>query len=286
MCQGTGVYEGVLLVVNVFNLDNKGNKIVGYFPKTINSNINFIGENNILYCDENVCLNKSTLNFRGCNSLIYLGTAEHKINITLWNDSVCHCGSFIKYTDTSTFWVGERKHFFIGDSCLIAIDMHVRNADFHSIYSCSDGNRINPAKSVYIGDHVWIGRNVTILKNTQIDSGSILGANTVVAGKQIPHNSIWAGSPSRQIKDEIFWDKTVTYDFTEEMAESSMNYNKFISENRENFHADYWIYEYDENQVIEWDYIESALSYGTSLEKCDFLIELNAAKTKNRFVHK
>lgn len=125
-----------------------------------------------------------------------------------------------------------------------------------------------------------------VLKDTQIDSGSILGARSVVAGKKIPHNSIWSGSPSRQIKNGVFWDGTCGHDFTEEMTESSMNYNKFISQNREGYHDDCWIYEYDENQVIEWDYIESAMSHGTALEKCNFLIELNAAKSKNRFVHK
>ena len=169
---------------------------------------------------------------------------------------------------------------------MISTNVFIRNSDAHLIYSCDDGNRINPTKSVYIGDHVWIGQNVIILKDTQIDSGSILGAGSVIAGKKIPHNSIWAGNPSRQIKKGVFWDKTCVHDFTEEMTESSMNYNKFISENREDCHDDYWIYEYDENQVIEWDYIESAMSRGTALEKCNFLIELNTGKSKNRFVHK
>lgn len=272
--------------MNIFNLDDKGNRIVGYLPKVIDSNINFKGENNILYCDENVRLNKSVLNFNGCNSLIYLGTGKHKVNISLWNDSVCHCGRSIFYTDVCKFILSEHKHCFVGDYCIIAVNVLIRNSDPHLIYSCNDGNRINPTKSVYIGDHVWIGQNVNILKGTQIDSGSILGASSVIAGKQIPHNSIWAGSPSRQIKNEVFWDGTCTHSFTEEETESSMNYNKYISENREGYHDDCWIYEYDENQVIEWDYIESAMSHGTALDKCNFLNQLNAAKPKNRFVHK
>lgn len=169
---------------------------------------------------------------------------------------------------------------------MTSYDVLIRNSDAHLIYSCSDGQRVNSTKSVYIGDHVWIGQYVNILKNTQIDSGSIIGASSVVAGKQIPHNSVWAGSPLRQIKNEVFWDGTCNYNFTEEITESSIDYNKFISENREGYHDDYWIYEYDENQVIEWDYLESAMSRGTAMEKCNFLIDFNAAKAKNRFVHK
>lgn len=69
------------------------------------------------------------------------------------------------------------------------------------------------------------------------------------------------------------------------MTELSMDYSIFISENKESCRDD-WVYEYNINQVIEWDYIESAMSHGTVLEKCNFLIELNATKKKNRFVHK
>lgn len=37
------------LIVEVFSLDNKGNKIAGYPPKVIDSNINFKGGGRIIY---------------------------------------------------------------------------------------------------------------------------------------------------------------------------------------------------------------------------------------------
>lgn len=272
--------------MEIFNFDNKGNKIAGYLPKIIDSSINFNGENNILYCDENVCLNKSELNFNGCNSLIYFGTSEHKVNISVWNDSVCHCGKFVTYPTTTGFVLSEHKHIFMGDRCMISVNVMIHNSDHHLIYSCNDRNRINSTKSIYIGDHVWLGRQVSILKGTQIDSGSIIGWNSIVAGKKIPHNSIWAGNPARPIKNGVFWDRALIHDFSEEMTEASMNYNNFISQNRKDFQDDCWIYEYDKNQVIEWDSLETALSHGTAYDKCNFLINLNNTKSKNRFVHK
>ena len=39
-----------------------GNQILGSVPKLINTKINFLGKNNILYCDENVEIINSTLN--------------------------------------------------------------------------------------------------------------------------------------------------------------------------------------------------------------------------------
>lgn len=169
---------------------------------------------------------------------------------------------------------------------MISLNVKIRNADAHLIYNCANRNRINPTRSVFIGDHIWIGQDVTILKGAQIDSGSIIGASSVVAGKKIHHNCIWGGNPAREIKKGIFWDGTCTHGFTCEMTESSMNYGRFIAENKGGFHDDYWIYEYDENQVIEYDFIDEVLSQGSVMEKLEFLIKLNANKTKNRFVHK
>lgn len=271
--------------MEIISVDNRGNKIVGNSPVFVDSTLNFEGENNILYCDENVRLNKSVLNFKGNNSLIYLGKGEHKIEVFIFNNSVFHCGRLNVYTDIMRFYVGERKHCFIGDNGIISFGVLARTSDPHMIYSCKNGNRINMSESIYIGDHVWIGQDVTILKGTQIDSGSIVGASSVVAGKKISHNSIWAGIPVKQIKRDVFWERTSVHDFTEEMTEDSMNYTEFSNKYREGYHDDFWIYEYDKEQEVSWSYLEEALSRGTAMEKCVFLKEFNSNKAKNRFVH-
>lgn len=80
--------------------------------------------------------------------------------------------------------MSEHKHCFIGDNCMFSFDILIRNSDHHLIYDCENNKRINPTKSVFIGDHVWIGQLVNILKGTRIDSGSIVGASSVVAGKK------------------------------------------------------------------------------------------------------
>ena len=55
-----------------------GNKILGSVPKLINTKINFLGKNNILYCNENVEIINSTLNFNCDNSLIFLNKGLFK----------------------------------------------------------------------------------------------------------------------------------------------------------------------------------------------------------------
>lgn len=267
-------------------VDGKGNKILGNYPILERSYVNFKGNNNILFCDGHVRLNGTTINFNGDNSLIYLGTCnDYKLDIEIYSNSVFHIGKSSYFNKNLKVTLSECKHCFIGDHCIFSLDVILRNSDAHLIYSCDTKERINMSKSIYMGDHVWVGQLVNILKGTQIDSGSIIGASSVITGKKIPHNTIWAGSPARQIKENIFWDKSCVHGFTEDLTEASINYTDFLATKIEGCHDDFWIYQYYEEEVIEWSVLEDIFSKGNCKEKCDFLIGLNNNRVKNRFVH-
>lgn len=137
--------------MKIINVDDNDNKIVGYNPITKNSKIVFNGKNNVLYCEENVTIEDSNLNFCGDNSLIYLRTGGHRLDVTLFFDSVCHCGQYNGYTKPLRLILSEQKHCFIGDCCLFASDVLIRNSDPHLIYDCESGKRINHTKSIFIG---------------------------------------------------------------------------------------------------------------------------------------
>ena len=53
---------------------------------------------------------------------------------------------------------------------------------------------------IIIGNNVWIGANVTILKGVKVGDNSIIGAGSVVV-KNIPKNCIVAGNPAKIIKE-------------------------------------------------------------------------------------
>lgn len=70
-------------------------------------------------------------------------------------------------------------------------------------------NNIHPNKralyskgEVIIEKNVWIGDKVTILPGLIIGEGSIIAANSVVT-KNVPKNCIFAGIPSKKIKELI-----------------------------------------------------------------------------------
>lgn len=271
----------------VYEEDN-GNLIIGKYPELQNSTITFEGKNNVLYCEENVVLSDSELIFKGNNALIFLSSSryKYKLSVKIYNDSVFHVGKNNYINQKMTAIISEQKHCFIGDDGMISINVLIRNADAHLIYSSVTGKRINATKSIYIGDHVWIGQDVRILKGTQIDSGSIIGVMSVVSGKKIPHNSAWAGNPCREIHKDIFWDRALVHHWDEERIEKSMNYSEYISEYKRDCHPDYWHYEFEQNQSVDWCSLEKIFSKKIPcIEKCEFLKQFSHNKEKNRFVH-
>jgi acetyltransferase-like isoleucine patch superfamily enzyme len=88
----------------------------------------------------------------------------------------------------------------IGSECIIS----------DSIYVCDFDHRINQVDTairnqgiikspVIIGNDVWIGTKVSVLRGTQLGDGCVVGANSVVKEK-VPPLSVVAGVPARLIR--------------------------------------------------------------------------------------
>ena len=55
---------------------------------------------------------------------------------------------------------------------------------------------------VRIGDNVWIGTKVSVLRGSTIGAGSVIGAHSVVRGN-IPPMSVAVGIPAKVIKSRL-----------------------------------------------------------------------------------
>jgi acetyltransferase-like isoleucine patch superfamily enzyme len=62
--------------------------------------------------------------------------------------------------------------------------------------------RINYARDINIGKHVWIGAYVNILKGVTIGDNSIIGIRSIVT-KNIPQNCIALGVPAKVIRENV-----------------------------------------------------------------------------------
>ncbi len=77
--------------------------------------------------------------------------------------------------------------------------------DSNSIFDNQTGIRINSAKSVYIRNHVWSGRDVTIGKGVEIFENVIIGGKSYVTKSIQSTNVIAAGIPARVVKENVAW---------------------------------------------------------------------------------
>ncbi|WP_404810826.1 acyltransferase [Actinobacillus pleuropneumoniae] len=102
---------------------------------------------------------------------------------------------------------------------MFATNNQIRTDDAHPIYDVNTGKRVNMSKDIQIGDHVWIGYGATILSGSAIGSGSVIGAGSIVRNK-FPNNCVIAGTPAKVVKKDIFWERPLLLNMSEEVVYS------------------------------------------------------------------
>ena len=199
------------------------NTIIGDVQGDENTIIEFKGTGSILFCEDGVRLESSHIRFCTVNAVVYLSSGRwpYKINIDAWRDTTAYFGRDNYYNGTLTAILSEKKSVIIGGGGVFSFGIWIRTADPHLLYDASTKKRINPSKSVLIGDHVWLGQNATILKGTRIGSGSVLAAGAVISGKAAGSNTVWGGNPAREIRKNIIFTGASVHDYTEKRTKDS-----------------------------------------------------------------
>jgi acetyltransferase-like isoleucine patch superfamily enzyme len=260
---------------------NYGENTVINHPALENSKIVFIGTGNILYCDKGVKLTNSLVHFSGNNSLIYLSNGVDSryssVHMAIRNNSTIYVGSGTNFNVLIDFKtnlsISECKNLIIGNDCMFSFNMWVTTSDAHAAFDTKTRQRFNLPKSVLIGDHVWVGQDVTILKGTQIGSGSIIGANSLLAGKTLQSNAVYAGVPVKLVRPDTFYDRPDIQLVDKVKTESSQ------AEALKAAFSD------DNHAKLRLDQIDKSLSAAkTSKAKLEYVKKnLVANKDKNRF---
>ncbi|MGA9451194.1 MAG: acyltransferase [Verrucomicrobiia bacterium] len=87
----------------------------------------------------------------------------------------------------------------IGDLCRIGDFVAIMDADFHEINPATRDRSAGVIKPVRIGNNVWIGSRVMVLKGASIGDNSVIAAMSVVTSA-IPANCVAAGVPAKVIR--------------------------------------------------------------------------------------
>ena len=99
----------------------------------------------------------------------------------------------------------------IGDDCMFSYDIIFRTSDGHAIYDLENNRYINtPQKGIEIGNHVWIGMGVSILKDVSICDNTIIGAKSLVTKGNTHKTTILAGTPAKTLKQNVGWTRQNT----------------------------------------------------------------------------
>jgi acetyltransferase-like isoleucine patch superfamily enzyme len=90
----------------------------------------------------------------------------------------------------------------IGEDVAIGEQVIIRDSDNHIVTS---NENYQMSKPIVIGNHVWIGMNVTILKGVHIEDGAIIASGSVVT-RDVPAYCLVAGVPAKVVKENVAWE--------------------------------------------------------------------------------
>ncbi|MFS7245801.1 DapH/DapD/GlmU-related protein [Rahnella inusitata] len=156
-----------------------------------------IGENTNL-TDSEIILGKGARLVVGSNSVL-------KGRLSIGSYATVKIGDNLSVTHNLYIRAVEGKNVSIGNDCLIASDVTIRTNDGHPIYDTTSGVRINMSEDVVIGNHVWLGDEVAVLKGVSIGEGSIVAMRSVVT-KNVESKVIAAGIPAKIVRFNCTWE--------------------------------------------------------------------------------
>lgn len=180
------------------------------------SNVEFIvnGNGNAIVIEKGTRLSNLKVYISGDNHKLHFGKDCYMKRGVIWfEDHNCTLtiGDKTTIMEAGISIVEPNGKVTIGEDCMLSFGIDIRNSDSHSIIDLSSEKRINYSEDVVIGNHVWIGHEVQILKGSKIGNDSIVGSRSIVT-KEHGENCIIVGSPAKVVKENVTWDRRRLYD--------------------------------------------------------------------------
>ncbi|MBD5786373.1 acyltransferase [Cellulosimicrobium terreum] len=193
--------------------DERGNRIefTGDHPTGGQTRVSvlFTGENNTLVVDATARFKRLSIRFDCSDGTIRLGGGTGRaieVSIRVGQDSTVTLGERVTTTSILLVSAVEGATVTVGDDVMFASANQLRSDDGHPIFDVRTGLRVNPARDITVGDHVWMGREAVALGGASIGSGSVIGLRSLVTGR-IPNNVVAAGIPARVLRTDVAWER-------------------------------------------------------------------------------
>ena len=166
------------------------------------------GSSNSIEIGDNTRLVGCKFIFRGEGNKIVLGENSFFQGIEFYiedNNNEISTGRHCLFCGQAHLACCEGTSITFGNDVLMSSEIVFRTTDSHSIVDMSR-NRINHAKSISVGNHVWIGNRAVVLKGSILHENTVVASAAVVAGKEYKSGTVIAGNPASVVKEDINWE--------------------------------------------------------------------------------
>ena len=168
------------------------------------------GRNNRLILAPGVTLRNCEIRLDGENNLIELGNnsriSSGKVYLRNTQNQHIRIGADTT-VEGAYLLVDEAASIDIGRDCMFSTDIIMRIGDKHSILNRYSKERVNQAQNIVIGDRVWIGRDVQVLKGVVLHPETIVGTRSLVTKAFDESHCVIAGVPAKIVKRDVIWDR-------------------------------------------------------------------------------
>ena len=165
------------------------------------------GNNNTIIIKKGCRLKKCSFYICGDNNFIELSEYVSGNNAEFYiedNGNRIICKNNTTFAGRIHLACTEGKTIMIGNGCLFSSEIVLRTGDSHSVIN-DKGERINAAKDIEIGNHVWVGYRTLINKGVQVPDNCIIGTGSVLTHSFSQKGICIAGNPAGIIKENISW---------------------------------------------------------------------------------
>ena len=175
--------------------------------------ISISGTRNSINIMDETDLGSTKITIRGRNISVIIGSKckiKGPVIVAAGNGTKVSIGYGTSW-ESGSINAAEGQSVIIGSDCMFSNQIMIRNMDGHGLFDGKTRKRINEAKSVVIGNHVWIGNSARVNKGTIIEDGAVLGQMAIASGK-LESYSLYAGIPARRLRQNVRWSRTFEYD--------------------------------------------------------------------------
>lgn len=141
--------------------------------------------------------------FKNSGEIVFKGKTKIGYGSVISNEGKIIIGENTNFTMVEFIC---RDEIEIGDRCLFSWNVSLMDTDHHNIFLVGNDGVINKPRKIKMGNHVWIGADVQILKGVSIADNNIIGMGSIIT-QSIEKENVVIGNKieTKILKENIDW---------------------------------------------------------------------------------